>query len=176
MRVSFITGTLFSLLSECLCLPAALIWSGHTGGQSHNTLAEGLCFSPCEGQIAEDQLRSGVTCSPWHWQSWKTKKIVRRVTFSYTHTHEPKRVPFWAIIQEEVLVWLLVLMDVVSSISKLSLYLSLVQPQIPVSPWNCYWLSLQSRGGSSSINATGKHSLASAQAAVFSRLRGLHGL
>lgn len=32
---SFIMGALFSLLSECLCLPVDLIWTDHMGGQSH---------------------------------------------------------------------------------------------------------------------------------------------
>ena len=39
-----------------------LIWP-HGRSKSQHARG-GIMFSPCEGQIAEDQLRSGVTCSP----------------------------------------------------------------------------------------------------------------
>lgn len=84
---SFIMSALFSLLSECLCLPVALIWSGHTGGQSHNTLGEGLCLV----HLKDKSLR---ICSspalPVHYDTDKAGKqrFVKHVTIKHTDIAE----------------------------------------------------------------------------------------
>lgn len=78
------SGALFSLLSQCLCLPVALIWSGHTGGQSRNTLEGGLCLVHLKDKLSK--LTGPDVALPAQADTDKAgkHKFVKRITIKYT--------------------------------------------------------------------------------------------
>lgn len=144
---------LLSLLSECLCLPVALIWSGHTGGQSHSTLREDFCSVHPKDKSLRLGSHLPLASHPDTDKAGK-QKFVTHITTKYTDMGRNK--PCYEMSDYSGKGSGLVVMDVVSSV--LGLSFSFVRTQIPVSPWNCYWLSRQSGGSLSSINATWKYS------------------
>lgn len=165
---SCVIGALFSLPSVFVFTCSSYLMWPHRRSKSQHARGR-ITFSPSEGRITapiwHDLLTVTVT-------ELEKRKFVKRITIKYTAVAETSLA--LSDYSGKVRVrWRqpVVVMDAVSSIYELSLLL--VRPPIPVSPWNCYWLSLQSRGSLSSINATRKYTFCFCpQAAVFSQLRG----